>query len=154
MATNINTVIDNLMSVLGGIDGTGSFKTSVTKIQRWADPVVKHSKSEMPLIMLRPVNIEADHYAPARIRHNLTVILHCVVTDATPELAQEKLADLCDDIIFALNVDHYRGSTSGVQNAMDTFVNGILFEEYTPDNTVCSAMVTVNVIYHRSTESS
>ena len=154
MATNLVSIRQNLKTVLEAINGTGSYKTSVTKVAYWTQAVVQIPVSDLPFIGIRPANVVAVHYPNGRIRHEFTVALHCIVQDIGVDETLTKLENLYDDIIYAVNLDTQRGTTGTLKNAVATYDGGLVFEEYTPDNRLASALVTLKIPYHKTTSSS
>lgn len=154
MSTNALLILQNMMTTLAGINGTGSFKTTVRRVEYWSNPTVQVDPGFMPWIGLRPVSDTGPHFPDGRVQRDLMVKLHCIVTASTPALTVALAMNLGDDIFEALNADTHRGSSGGNSNAVATYVGDWLFEEYTPDNNFTAMMVDVRVRYHRTTRAS
>ena len=154
MSTNALVILQNMKTALAAINGAGSFKTTVKRVEYWTNPTVGIDPGLMPWIGIRPVTDVGPHQPDGRVQRDLTVKLHCIVTASSPANTIALAMNLGDDIFEALNVDTHRGTTGGVYNAVATYVGDWTFEEYTPDNNFAAIMVDVRVRYHRTTRAS
>lgn len=154
MSTNALVILQNIKTTLAAINGTGSFKTTVKRVEYWTSPTDGIDPILMPWIGLRPVNDIGPHQNNNQVQRDLGLKLHCIVRGSTVENAIIAAMNLGDDVFEALNADPFRGTTGGMKNATATYVGDWVFEEYTPDNKFAAIMVDVRVRYHRTTRAS
>ena len=151
--TSRELLLDNLVTALTSIDGSGDFKTTVSKVERrfreWSDVGI----GEMPWLGYKTGVSEAEHQPNSfiRVRLPVTVIGHVNVAD--PELTEAALSDLEDDVIAAVNLDTTRGG-----NAVQTTWLGSEADENHPDRQdhrggSGTIRIELQVLYERTTRS-
>ncbi len=150
MSANVLRILDNLKTVLAGINGVAPYRVAVTTVAYWAEPVVKISRPELPWIGVRPIKAQVQNFPCNQQRKDLRIALHVIISASSSATAIEKLANLEDDIKYALNLDPCRGATGAIKNAVSTLIVDTSYEEYTPDNNLASMVITLSCPFHES----
>ena len=153
MAIARDLIIEDIVSSLEGIDGTGDYVNTVDTVARYARTwnevnnrrATGTGSDQRPWIGVVP-GVETYEYQPGDcIRVSLTVNLFCHLDGATLAARQQGLNDLLDDIFIAIMADQTLGG-----NAVSVYINSSQTDEVDEYGTA-SMLVTMTVIYFRDT---
>lgn len=145
---NRDTVIDNLITAIQGINGSSPYTTTVAHVQR------KHMTStDIPVQHMPFVGIEEsdEEYEGIRFHHykvRFQVDLLIQVVSDGEAAARQLLNDVYDDVFHAINVDYTRGN-----QAYETKVTATSPTEIVNRN-IAQMHVLLEILYVRNTVAS
>jgi hypothetical protein len=136
----------NVFDTLESINGVGSYRTKVRKVE-WLGPNVFEIPA-YPAILIAPGSVRYTDNVYPLIAGSMTLVCSCAVENAKVDSGLAAAYDLVEDIKLALDVDIQRGGY-----AIDTHVRSD--EPYVPDVTtpLYGVDVTVEVDFrHRRSD--
>jgi hypothetical protein len=142
-------ILDNLVTTLEAINGTGDYTTTVANVFRHTRTWNQVDRTLRPAICIHEGETTYEYFPSSVIRVEFTVDLLCYV-DATGEDARiNALNDLLDDLFIALFTDQTRGvDANGDPNAVSTTIVSSQTDGADSDGQEC-LRVTLLIVYER-----
>ena len=143
-------ILSNIGTTLATITTGNGYKTTVVTVEAvgktWADV----GSGAKPWIGYAPIRESFQYFHGSQIRVTLAVTLIAHIAGTTQSDRSDKLNDLLDDIIAALNVDTTRNG-----KAISTTITTAETDEGSPDaNGFGSMVIAADVAYIRTLSSS
>lgn len=147
-------ILDNLATVLAGITVANGYKTTVVTVERVLKDWGTVGAQQMPWLGFAPGKETFEHQPCGVIKTTLELKLVGHINASTDAARCTALSNLVDDVIAALNVDTTRGDNAVVTTVVDSET-----DEGDPDTLDSrggsgSVVLTVRVLYFRTTGAS
>jgi hypothetical protein len=132
MASGPENILNNLVSVLGGINGISPYVTAVKTVRRWARPPVEIAPDDAPHIGIEAGPIEEQYHPGNNVRCKWGIRLLAIAWGADEDAAKTAAYDMRADIRRAILADVKRGTdaVTGLPNAIYTKIRHTTPAEY------------------------
>lgn len=154
MATpNRNLILEDIATSLGAIDGTGSFTSTVTTVERVIKDWQSVGAQEMPWLGFAPIRTAYTMMPFGQIECTMDVTIVGIAQASTDSTRSDTISELVDDVIYALGIDATRGG-----NAVSTSIVSCETDEGDPDTMdsrggTCGFVMGIQVRYDRTSGS-